>query len=485
MWLLPSGFCFAHQCSGLQNDGYSVNYLVAAVGFAAFAFHSRRALGLGFAVLAVALLTGAKLSNLPLLLPLGFILWPVLFRVRWLVWPAPLVILLAGVCSFVPLAYLCWQHTGDWAGDPQDQWRMHPPHAAGAMVANLFELSNDALQPPILPGFQHVDALIDPVNHTAFMQWVKRGHLNFGGFKFGNVAYEGVAGLGCGVGLYTLFLLLGCGFVKPAGRLTGPAALPLAWRLAPWLMLVSFAVLLAKLGSAHTERNAATYYPLLFIFLLRWPRIAALERRPIAGWMAGAGALAVVPVILLTPARPVIPVGRLAQLVPRPAFSVVAAKYRYWFVMRDDLAPLRERLPPGLRRLGYAAGFLDTSYGLWKPLGSRVIVELGLPLGTKARPPEDLEYAVVTERGLRERYEMELPAWLAFARAEIVFEMKRNVTLTGTDPLYESWYLVKFRSESRPVYTMPGVMPTGALVMPSLCSFGPGLMVNSMNLRRL
>ena len=445
MWLLPTGFCYALQSSGLQNDGYSVNYLLAVIAFAAFAFHSRRSLGLWLAVLAVALLTGAKLSNLPLLLPFGFILLPVLFRVRWLGWQLPVVILLAGICSFLPLAYFCWHHTGDWTGDPGDQWNMRPLQPVGAVIANLIEFANDAFHPPIMPGPQRVNALLDPVNHSAFMEWLQRVHLNFNGIKFGEVAYEGGAGLGCGVGLYTLFLLLGCGFVKPGARTANPPPLPLAWRLAPWLALISFAVLLAKLGSGHTARNAATYYPLLFIFLLRRPRIVFLERHSCAGFLAGAAALAVVPVILLTPSRPVIPVERLAQIFPRPALQTSAAKYHYWAVIRDDLAPLRNQLPPGVARLGFAAGFRDTSYGLWKPLGNRVIVELGLPPGTKVRPPADLKYAVVTERGLRERYGMNLPAWLDFARAQIIFEMKRNTSLTGSDPAYESWYLVKFQ----------------------------------------
>ena len=74
--------------------------------------------------------------------------------------------------------------------------------------------------------------------------------------------------------------------------------------------------------------------------------------------------------------------------------------------MRDDLAPLRAQLPLGVTRLGYAAAFKDTPYGLWQPFGSRVVVELGLPLGTKARPPANLEYAVVTADGLRARYGM-------------------------------------------------------------------------------
>ncbi len=129
----------------------------------------------------------------------------------------------------------------------------------------------------------------------------------------------------------------------------------------------------------------------------------------------------------------------------RPAWLSIAAKYNYWDSMRDDLAPLRHQLPPDVTRLGYAGKFLDTSYGLWKPLGRRVVVELGLSLGAKPPPPAGLEYAVVTVRGLQERYGMSLPAWLEFARAEIVFEMERNTSLTGTHPAYEIWYLVRFR----------------------------------------
>jgi len=444
MWLLPSGYCYALQASGLQNDGYAVNYVLAAIGFAAFAFYSHRTISLWLAVLSVALLTGAKLSNLPLLLPLGFILLPALFRVRWFCWPTVPIILLAGVCSFLPLAFFCWQHTGDWAGDPTEQWQMRPTQPVGAVAANLAEFVTDAFHPPILPGAQHVNAWLDPVNHTTFMQWLQRANLNFIGIKFGEVAYEGGAGLGCGVGLYTLFLLLGCWFVKPAPRFAFSETLPLAWRLAPWLALISFAVLLAKLASGHTARNAATFYPLLFIFLLRWPRIAALERRPLAGFLAAVGALAVVLVILVTPARPVLPIERLAQHIPGATAKTIAHKYAVWAGFRDDLAPLREKLPPGSSRLGYAGAFRDTPYGLWKPLGSREVVELGLPPGSKLRPPADLNCAVVTERGLQERYAMSLTNWLAFTRAEIIYEMPRNKQLTGDNPVYESWYLVRF-----------------------------------------
>jgi hypothetical protein len=122
----------------------------------------------------------------------------------------------------------------------------------------------------------------------------------------------------------------------------------------------------------------------------------------------------------------------------------IAAKYRIWSDLRDDLAPLRNALPPEATKLGYAGAFRDTSYGLWKPLGHRVVVELGLPLGSKSRSPPDLNYAVVTERGLEKRYAMDLKAWLDDAGGKVVFEHQRNVGLdTRLAPEYESWYLVK------------------------------------------
>ncbi len=233
MWLLPSGYCFALQSSGPQNDGYAVNYVLAALALAAFAFHSRHRASFWLALLAVALLTGAKLSNLPLLLPLGLALWPVLFRVRWLNWRLAPVLALAGICSFLPLAGLCWLHTGDWTGDPADQWQMRPVNSTGAVAANLMEFANDAVHPPVLPGCERGNVLLEPLNRSAFIHWLERVQPNFTGVKFGEIAYEGGVGLGCGVGLYALFLLLGSGFVKPIAKVFRATDLPLAWRPSP------------------------------------------------------------------------------------------------------------------------------------------------------------------------------------------------------------------------------------------------------------
>jgi hypothetical protein len=443
MWLLPAGFCFALQCSGLQNDGYMVGYTLAAMIFAGLAYRRRQLVFFWLALLAGALLTGAKLSNLPLLLPLGLLLLPVLGRVRWLGWRTLLVVILAAGGSFLPLAFLCWKHTGDWTGDPLDQSNVHPRNHVGALVANALAFANDVAQPPVFPPAKKLNARLAPLNQLPFMQWLRWAHPNSEGLVFGNAAYEGQAGLGCGLGWYLLFLLLGLWFIRPppAAR----PALPWAWRLAPWTAWLSLTVLLAEIAFTHITRYAAPYYPLLVVSLLSLPRVVALERKKIAGLFAGAAMLAVVPVILFTPARPVFPVEPLARILHRRALQTFAAQYHYWAVLRDDLAPLRAQLPPAAKKLGYACGFRDTSYGLWQPFGSRVVEELGLPLGSHRPPPPDIQYAVVNENGLQARYGQTLPAWLAATHGEVIAELDRSPSLVASGPVkYDRWYLVRF-----------------------------------------
>ena len=40
-------------------------------------------------------------------------------------------------CSFLPLAFLSWENTGDWMGDPVDQWGNKTHGAVGAAAAKV------------------------------------------------------------------------------------------------------------------------------------------------------------------------------------------------------------------------------------------------------------------------------------------------------------------------------------------------------------
>jgi hypothetical protein len=443
MWLLPAAYGIALQSGSIQNDGYSVNFLLASAVFAVFGWRTQRPGLVLMSVLAAALLTGAKVSNLPLLLPLGALLLPALRPSCLLNWKVPLVLVIALLCSSVPMSFLSWKHTGDWAGDPSDQWTVKTHGVAAAGLANVVIFLNDAAQPPYLPGSRAINARIEAFNNGPFINKLEQANREFMGVHFGETVYEGNAGLGFGIAAYLAILLLGSLFV--AGR-AGPPSASLPWviRLAPWLAWASYAVFLVKLGSNHSARIAMPYYPLLLIPLLRCPKIAAFERGNFSGLAAGLAAFSVLPIILTTPVRPLVPVQAIARATHSHGLARLAGQYAFWGWLRDNQAPLRAQLPPEATRLGYAAGFLDTPYGLFKPFGTRTIVELGLPPGSGNPVPADLKYAVVTERGLQQRGQPGLKTWLERSGGQIIFTNQHNDVLDAHTPAkYESWYLVK------------------------------------------
>jgi hypothetical protein len=151
------------------------------------------------------------------------------------------------------------------------------------------------------------------------------------------------------------------------------------------------------------------------------------------------------PIIVLTPARPLLPPPVISWLESKPSLSFLADRYRHWADLRDPLGQLRAAIPPEAKKLGYAGGFKETPYGLWKPFGSREVIELGLPVGSKAGPPPDLLYSVVTEAGLQTRYGADLETWCRATQAEVIFQLRVNQALTGHDPAdLSTWTLVKF-----------------------------------------
>ncbi len=456
MWLLPLTYCLALQAGSVQNDGYSVNYLLASIALLAVAYRSGSRFAAALGLLAMTLLTGAKLSNLPLMLPLGLMALPILWKVRFRV---PVYAVLAGllvVCSFAPLAFLSWRHTGDWAGDADNQWAIRSPSKVGCLLVNVILQANQLLQIPICPGS-------DQIKHTlhgmlqkggAFTSWLETSNSGLKSIGPGDMVYEGGAGLGFGVSWYVLIVLIGA-LVIGSRTLAevGWDKLPPFWKWAPATTWISLMVYMMMMATSHTARLAAPYYPLLFISLLRLGRVARFERSKLAHYLALLAGLSALPLIVLTPIRPLVPLGTFTWLKDTfPSVGLLAqaeGRYRAWAGLRDDLAPLRETLPAGVREFGFAGGFLDTSYGLWKPFGSRTFVELGTPQGSRKMPPESLHYAVVTERGVRYRYGLGLDEWLKANDGRIASQFTRRAQFEASDVLVETWYLVHLHENTR------------------------------------
>jgi hypothetical protein len=170
MWLLPTGYTFLLQAGSTANDTFATVYALAAVDFACRAWKTRRQSDLCHSLLAAALLTGAKASNLPLLLPWFIVFFPLLIgpKVQFLfgksdfekqpsiihgrVVATPVMLLLAILVSFVPTALLNVHYCGDWSGLALERTGMEMKNPLVGIWGNTFLFLLDNLVPPFLPG---------------------------------------------------------------------------------------------------------------------------------------------------------------------------------------------------------------------------------------------------------------------------------------------------------------------------------------------
>jgi hypothetical protein len=163
MWFLPAGWCFAFQASSVANDSLGAVYALAAVDFALRARTEQKIFPFLWSLLAVALATGIKQTNLPLVLVWLVAAWPC----RILVVRNQLKVISVGslalLVSVVPISVLNWMHAGSWL--PVDNpgiaklgsFHLNP---FWGIVGNTFCVTVQNLVPPLYQWFPpYYDAL--------------------------------------------------------------------------------------------------------------------------------------------------------------------------------------------------------------------------------------------------------------------------------------------------------------------------------------
>ena len=344
--------------------------------------------------------------------------------------------------SFLPLAVLSFRHTGTWTGDPHDQWGFRTGNPVAAGLANLILAGNDLAHPPVMVGTGAVNATIQRIEShcTVLLAWLHQSHRMFDGIQFGDMVYEGCAGPGFPIGCFLVGGILIGVFInrKPrAVKASGWQKTVIGCGIIAWL------VMLTQLGSGQSARNAAPYLPLLAFGVSGIRPFGRFLHARAAVPLALLGIWSAVPVMILTPARPLLPMGLLAWAGNGGAAAKILGKYQMWNNLRDDLQPLRDHLPPGESVIGYAGAFRDTSYGLWKPFGSRVLLEVGLPGHGSSRGDAMPDYVVATAPGIRQRSGLSLDEWMRREHKEILYTFKRSVNLEAdSQTQYDAWHLV-------------------------------------------
>ncbi len=266
MWLLPTGWTFLLQAGGNANDTFPTVYALAAMDYALRARKSGHLPDLWHSLLAVALLTGAKASNLPLLLPWAIVILPVLPLLRKNIAATGLVAVLAAIVSFLPSAALNVHYVGDWSGLSIERAGMSMKNPFVGIWGNTLLLLLDNFTPPLFPfagWWSNHDHALNMLPH--FISGPMRANFEPGFFWLGELPTEDWAGIGLGLSLLLAVSVVANFFIRPVSLRHRP--LSLLALVAPWVALLAFTM---KSGMVTPERIIAPYYPLLIPPVAHW-----------------------------------------------------------------------------------------------------------------------------------------------------------------------------------------------------------------------
>ena len=448
MWLLPTGYVFVLQAGSAGNDAFPVVYALAAVDFACRAWVSRRVGDVWLSLLAVALLTGAKASNLPLCL-----MWFVLVIPLWHLLKSHLIgtgvaVVLALVVSFLPTALLNIHYCGNWSGLNLEHAGMAMSNPLVGVWGNALLLTVNNLCPPLFPmaGWwnQHsVGLLPDFLAQPLLTNFENNFQLLW------ELPHEDWSGIGPGV---TVLLLIsacwgGAHFFRGRPATASESAiLPLVLtlaRLAPWIALLAYC---AKSGMVTPARLIAPYYPLLLPALLVGGGQSALVRKR---WWRALGVLVYLitfAVLIVTPARPLWPAktilhNALARHPESRLLSRALTTYTTYATRSDPEARLRAALPADLKIVGFLGTVDDLDISFWRPFGTRRVIHIFLPETAAEIRQRNIQFAVVSHLHLELEHES-FAGWLERTRAEEVTNIIATVSVQ-TGP--QRWSLVRFK----------------------------------------
>jgi hypothetical protein len=420
MWVVPATSCLAMQAGSIGSDLLPGVYALAALALGLRARQSASWPDFCLSALAAALTTGVKVTAAPLALPWLVATLPCWRSIRqhWL--SAAVVALVAVAISYVPTAVLNSHMTGSWNGDPSNYYKAQVDSPVQGIVGNSLMILTGALEPSVCPVANIAKARFQRFEDSGFARWITAKFPRFG-LSWGELATEESSGVGLGV--FLLFVLS-----TAAGTLHRRSpALPtaVARRWVHFAVLIAFGAFLAKMGSEAAARLAAPYYALLLIVVLSASGQEWVTRQTWWRMIAVVVAISILPAVILSPARPLWPaqamLASLARSAPgNKAIQRAQAVYSVYARRDDFLAPLKAQLPSGARPLGVIPTINDLEGTLWKPYGSRKVIEVLTPSATDPALAALRGSAIITsQRALAERFALTPESYAAAIHGKV------------------------------------------------------------------
>jgi hypothetical protein len=307
------------------------------------------------------------------------------------------------------------------------------------VLGNALQMANDNLAPPIQPRPVNWKPLLPSTLQPALDRDFPRLTL-----RSGELQIEEEAGVGLGIVLFAgLFLVRGI-----QARFTDPSLIITRRNQALWIVAAGAIALLAymaKMGSEATSRLVAAYYPLLIAGALVLASLdGRIMHRRLFKWFGIVVMLSALPLIILSPARPLFPVQAIAELMTKSHVPPeILARYNNVYsvyanradAFRDLIAPI----PPGERAIGLLQGGDDTDAPLWRPFGSRKVIEIMPEDSAEKIKAQGIRFIVVSQDALTMHFHATVALLTAKWSASVA--VKKSIVLKAhVGP--ETWYLL-------------------------------------------
>jgi hypothetical protein len=376
-------YCFVAQAASVGNDLLGAAFFLFAIAFSIEARRTSSVSLLAISALSIAICTGIKASNLPLILPWLLSILPCFEMFRR---ASGKMFLVIAACSFVPMAALNFHHTGNWKGTSPEDKDLEAGSVSAGLIGNTLQATIGALQPPALPMPAPINNQLEALIPASLQNFLAADFPRLQ-LRFVELPNEENAGLGLGIFsiiisgfLFTIYSHHHRKHTNQTNSLTGYSRqknLPLGLNLLGLMiyggMIFSTGAYMALMGSESTARLLSPYYPVLAALpfgLIGISRMLDKKVWRVVFFLLVASAI-ILPII--TPSRPLLPIPQLATVfkLPENLRQRIDIVYRTYSNRHDDLSKIREALPEDARNIGLVCSVNDTEISLWKPFNSQ------------------------------------------------------------------------------------------------------------------
>jgi hypothetical protein len=402
MWILPCASCFVMEAGSIGNDFTAVIYVLAALLFASRAIKHGRPVDVTLAIFSAALMTGAKASNLPLLLPIAICMGVVLYKYPRLLLTASLAGSIAALVSFAPIAIANNHYADDWTGDPGSLLKLKNPVVGIAGNALLLTVAN--LAPAVLPPAESINGWFNGKTTQAPFKEIKEHFADFR-LTIPQMASEEHSGLGLGI---IMVLLLGFITSIKSIHLARISTLGGAVTIGFGVALL---VYMMKLGNCGAPRIIAPYYIGLVALPLLLLRSSSVFNQTWFRWSALILIFPVIPALIMNPARPLLPMTRIVEKIKSMGFNNntlnrMGIVYSVYAERSDAQHAVRRLLPATASSIGFAGTSDESEYSFWLPLGKRHVRDISPILGGQLPDSSGLDAIVTSDWGCNGRFKM-------------------------------------------------------------------------------